>query len=128
MKPRQILIFGLIFMLLAVALGAFGAHALKAMMSEAQMQTWKTASAYHFYHALGLIGLGIWSERLAPTKSIAMAGILFSAGIVLFSGSLYVLSISGFRWLGMITPLGGVLFLAGWVSWVLAAMNDNRSH
>ncbi len=128
MKPRKILISGLILMLLAVALGAFGAHALKSMMSAAQLTIWKTASNYHFYHALALIGLGIWAERHAQAKAAVLAGILFIGGILVFSGSLYLLAVSGVRWLGMLTPIGGVLFLAGWVSWLMAVINSPPSN
>jgi uncharacterized membrane protein YgdD (TMEM256/DUF423 family) len=127
MKPRYILLAGLLLMLLAVALGAFGAHALKSIIGEAQLQTWKTASTYHFYHALGLIGLGIWAERQSLTKYISAAGMLFIGGILLFSGSLYLLAVTQVRWLGIITPLGGVLFLAGWISWMLALYRNNQA-
>ena len=122
MKSRHILFAGLLFMLLAVALGAFGAHALKAILGEAQLQTWKTASSYHFYHALALIGLGIWAERQNPQRAVSASGLFFVIGILLFSGSLYLMSVTGMRWLGMVTPLGGVMFLAGWVSWMLALL------
>ena len=127
MTARQILVTGLILMLLAVMLGAFGAHALKSILDASQLQIWKTASNYHFYHALGLIGLGIWAERRPAQRLTGLSGLLLTAGVLVFSGSLYLLAVSGLRWLGMITPIGGVLFLAGWLCWIMAALkHDHR--
>ncbi len=126
MTARRILISGLVLMLLAVMLGAFGAHALKAMLDASQLQIWKTASTYHFYHALGLIGLGIWAERRPAQRLAGWSGWLLTLGVVVFSGSLYLLAVSGLRWLGMITPIGGILFLVGWLCWILAALKQNR--
>jgi uncharacterized membrane protein YgdD (TMEM256/DUF423 family) len=99
------------FCFLGVALGAFGAHALKGTL-EANHTTeiWKTAVLYHFIHALALLMLAT-----LPTVN-RMAGSLFVAGIVIFSGSLYLLALTNVKWLGAITPLGGLCFLAGWVS------------
>ena len=105
---------------LAVALGAFGAHALRASLPENLLSTFETGVRYHFYHALALIGVVValnkWPQSSLPTA----AGWLFLAGIILFSGSLYLLALTGVRWLGAITPLGGVAFIAGWVclAWV----------
>jgi len=122
MKPRSILLTGLALMLLAVALGAFGAHALKAIIPSDLLPIWKTASQYHFYHALGLIALGLWSQQHASARLTSITAYCFILGVLLFSGSLYMLAVSGLRWLGMITPLGGVLFLAGWSSWIVAVI------
>jgi uncharacterized membrane protein YgdD (TMEM256/DUF423 family) len=99
------------FCFLGVALGAFGAHALKGTL-EANHTTeiWKTAVLYHFIHALALLVLAA-----LPTLN-RVAGSLFVAGIVIFSGSLYLLALTNVKWLGAITPLGGLCFLAGWVS------------
>ncbi len=95
---------------LAVALGAFGAHALKGTLSShATTDVWKTAVLYHFLHALALLVLAA-----LPGASRAASG-LFLAGIVIFSGSLYLLALTNVRWLGAITPLGGLCFLAGWL-------------
>jgi uncharacterized membrane protein YgdD (TMEM256/DUF423 family) len=109
------LFFGLgaIFALLAVALGAFGAHALQGTFGPGLAEVYETGVRYHFYHALGLFAVAVAVERW-PKSPAAMAGWLFVAGIVLFSGSLYLLSTTGVRALGAITPLGGVAFLAGW--------------
>lgn len=96
--------------LLAVALGAFGAHSLKEVLqTNDTTEVWKTAVLYHFLHALGLLILAI-----LPVTSRTVA-ILFVCGIALFSGSLYLLALTNIKWLGAITPLGGVSFIAGWL-------------
>lgn len=127
MKPHSILLTGLTMMLLAVAIGAFGAHALKAIILPELLPVWKTASQYHYYHALGLTALGLWAQQHASAKLTTTVAYCFIFGILLFSGSLYVLAVSGLRWLGMITPVGGVLFLAGWSSWVVAVIKHTRT-
>lgn len=101
---------------LGVALGAFAAHRLAAYFSDKPRleANFKTGVQYHFYHALALLGVA-WASSEWPSGFISAAGWLFLLGIVLFSGSLYILSLTGKRWLGAITPLGGVAFLAGWV-------------
>lgn len=103
-----------ILLALAVALGAFGAHGLKAHLSTEMLQTYKTGVEYHFYHALGLLLIGVLSISY-PSSLLNWSAILLAIGIVLFSGSLYVLAISGIKWIGAITPLGGLSFIAGWV-------------
>ena len=103
-----------ILLALAVALGAFGAHGLKAHLSTEMLQTYKTGIEYHFYHALGLLFIGVLSISY-PSSLLNWSAILLAIGIVFFSGSLYVLSISGIKWIGAITPLGGLCFIAGWV-------------
>jgi uncharacterized membrane protein YgdD (TMEM256/DUF423 family) len=100
---------------MSVAAGAFGAHALKAILSSDMLAIFETASRYQMYHGLALLGVGMMGAR-APGRGLALAGWCFLAGIVLFSGSLYVLALSGIRWLGAITPLGGAAFLAGWIA------------
>ena len=104
----------------AVACGAFGAHALKHRLDNERLAIFETGSRYHMYHALALIGVS-W---LAATRGTAAdtAGTLFLAGIVLFSGSLYALALSGVRKLGAITPLGGLCFLLGWADFAWVAM------
>lgn len=101
-------------MFLAVALGAFGAHALKARLSPELQAVWETGVRYQVYHALGLFVVA-WLTTVTQSRLVPAAGWCFVAGTALFSGSLYVLSLSGIRWLGAITPLGGLLFLAGWL-------------
>ncbi|MGH2461842.1 MAG: DUF423 domain-containing protein [Chloroflexota bacterium] len=104
---------GSLFAFLAVALGAFGAHSLQGTFAAGMAEVYETGVRYQFYHALGLFAvayaIGRWKD--AP---VSLAGWLFVVGIILFSGSLYLLSITGTRWLGAITPLGGLAFLAGW--------------
>jgi uncharacterized membrane protein YgdD (TMEM256/DUF423 family) len=105
---------------LAVAAGAFGAHALRTRLSADLLQVFETAARYQMYHALGLVAAA-WVVGRWPGALPQWAGWLFVAGTILFSGSLYALALSGVRWLGAITPLGGVAFLAGWVCLALAA-------
>ena len=112
MSPEFWIQCGAGFMFLAVALGAFAAHALKTRLSPEMLTIWETGVRYHVYHALALLALG---ASRGPDK----AGWCFLAGIVVFSGSLYVLALTGEKRLGMITPIGGLLFLAGWVFFAL---------
>lgn len=100
---------------IAVGAGAFAAHALKNTLSPEYLNTFKTAADYQMAHALGLIVIGILNKRESSRCSIASAIFMFT-GIILFSGSLYVLALSGIKWLGMITPLGGVCLLIGWTT------------
>lgn len=109
-----LLLLGSINAFLAVALGAFGAHGLKSVLTSEALQTWNTAVQYHFFHALGLLVIALLVEKLPGALT---AGWIMLAGIVLFSGSLYVLSVSGIKILGAITPFGGVCFLVAWL-WV----------
>lgn len=106
--------------LLAVAAGAFGAHGLRARLSQDMLAVWETAAQYQMYHALALLAVA-WASGRWPGGLVTGAGWAFVAGIVVFSGSLYVLALSGVRWLGAITPLGGLAFLAGWAMLVMAA-------
>ncbi len=111
---------------LAVALGAFGAHGLKGKLTQEMLAVFQTGVQYHMNHALGLILVGLLVQLGPDAAGLKAAGWLLSAGIVLFSGSLYLLSISGVRWLGMITPLGGVAFLAGWALLALTVFRSWR--
>lgn len=104
---------GSLFALLAVALGAFGAHSLQGSFAPGMANVYETGVKYQFYHALGLFAVAFVLSRWKDTPA-SIAGWLFVAGIILFSGSLYLLSTTGVRWLGAITPLGGLAFLAGW--------------
>lgn len=114
MKNQTNLIAGAIFMTLAVLLGAFGAHALKKILSADMLAIYQTAVQYQFYHALGLLAVGIIGLHY-PSKWVRLSGIFLTAGIVIFSGSLYILSLSGIKAIGAITPIGGVSFVAGWI-------------
>lgn len=109
---KLFLILGSINCFLAVALGAFGAHGLKSIISPQALQTWGTGFEYHFFHALGLLAIGIIVRDYPGT---VLSGWLMLAGIILFSGSLYALSLSSIKPLGMITPFGGLCFLAAWL-------------
>ena len=119
---RLFLAIGSIAALLAVALGAFGAHGLKARIAPELMQVYKTGVDYHFYHALGLILAGLAALHLPESVYLLRAGWAMLAGIVLFSGSLYLLALTGSTWLGMITPLGGLAFIAAWGLFAAAAI------
>ena len=114
MIVRLFFILGCAFSFLAVALGAFAAHGLKAKLSVEMFNIFEVGVRYHFYHALALFVVAgasaCWNQI-----NFSLAGWLFVIGIILFSGSLYVLSLTETRWLGAITPLGGIAFLAGWI-------------
>lgn len=105
---------------LAVALGAFGAHGLKQKLSVDMLAVYQTGVQYHFYHTFALFGVALLMLQLPQSLALRWSALLFCIGIVIFSGSLYILSISGLRWLGAITPLGGVAFLAGWIMLAVA--------
>lgn len=106
---------------LAVALGAFAAHGLKNILGPDLLATFQTGVQYHMYHTLALLAVGILALQFPGQSGLRIAGYLFLAGILIFSGSLYVLALSGIRWLGAITPIGGVAFLAGWamLAWTM---------
>jgi uncharacterized membrane protein YgdD (TMEM256/DUF423 family) len=106
---------------LAVACGAFGAHALKRRLDGERLAVFETGARYHIYHSLALVAVS-WLATMRGTGANA-AGTLFLAGIVLFSGSLYALALSGVRKLGAITPLGGLCFLLGWADFAWVAMS-----
>lgn len=116
---------GALYGFLGVAFGAFGAHALRARLSADMLAIWKTAVDYQFYHALALLLVGLWIAQ-QPARALNAAGICFALGILLFSGSLYALALSGVRVLGAITPFGGLLFLLGWLSLAWAAFSTQR--
>ena len=111
----------------AVAIGAFGAHGLESILEANQRaDTFETAVKYHFYHALAMLAVGIW-YRFEPTnKQLKFSLISFVIGILIFSGSLYILSLTGITWLGAITPLGGVSFIIGWIFIFIGAKKTAR--
>jgi uncharacterized membrane protein YgdD (TMEM256/DUF423 family) len=108
--------------LLAVALGAFGAHALKGRLPPEMLTVWHTGVEYHVFHALGLLAVGLVAAQLPESALLKWSGWLMLAGIVLFSGSLYALALSGERWLGAVTPAGGLAFIAAWALFVAAVV------
>lgn len=112
---KTFLLLGAALGFLGVALGAFGAHGLRGRVSPEDLQIFETGVRYHMYHALALLAVA-WVGTRFPGAAVTAAGWLFLAGIIVFSGSLYVLVLSGLRWLGAVTPLGGLALLAGWLS------------
>ena len=120
--PRLFLAIAALLGGLAVAAGAFASHALKAKLSERSLEIFETAARYQMYHALALILVVLLLSRLETTQvALGFAGWAFIAGVVLFSGSLYALSLTGIKVLGAITPLGGVALILGWVGLLVAA-------
>jgi uncharacterized membrane protein YgdD (TMEM256/DUF423 family) len=117
---RTFWMLGCTFGFLAVAAGAFGAHALRERLGPEMLAVWETAARYQMYHALALLAVAMAAARW-PGGGWSAAGWLFTAGVVVFSGSLYVLAFTGIRWLGAITPLGGLCLLGGWIALALAA-------
>lgn len=121
---RTFLILGGLNAFLAVALGAFGAHALRSQLTTEMLEVYKTGVNYHLAHALGLILIGLVLERRQGNVWLIRSGWLIATGILLFSGSLYALSISGTRILGAITPFGGLCFLSGWLLFVASLVRE----
>ena len=111
---KMLLLFGLFFCSLSVLMGAFGAHALKDKLSEYSMSIYDKAVFYQMFHAVGILVVSILGQ-LFNTQDFNISGWLFIIGILLFSGSLFLLSVTGIKWLGAITPIGGVMFIAGWL-------------
>jgi uncharacterized membrane protein YgdD (TMEM256/DUF423 family) len=122
------IIAGAVNAFIAVAFGAFGAHALKEKLSEKYLAIWETAVQYQMYHAIGLIVIGFLMSTniIGNVSQLSWAGYLMLAGIVIFSGSLYVLSLSGIGVLGAITPIGGVAFLSAWVLVIIAVVKHTN--
>lgn len=108
-------LLGSIMMALAVVFGAFGAHALKSRIGPEKLKVYETGVQYHIAHAIGLLLVGLLHNHVDHVERLAIGGWLLFAGIILFSGSLYVLSVARVRIMGPITPLGGLLFIAGWI-------------
>jgi len=122
---RTFITAGAIGGFLSVGFGAFGAHAIKAAISPELMAVYQTAVDYQFFHSLGLILIGLIFQQ-QQNKLIIISGWLMIAGILIFSGSLYILSLSGIRWLGAITPVGGTAFIAAWL--LLAIGSLKKTH
>ena len=125
MKAKQILQLAGISGAIAVGLGAFGAHSLEALLIQnGRLDTFQTAVNYHFYHTLALFGIGVLASVKPDWKGISFAAWSMVLGIFIFSGSLYVLSLTGITWLGAITPLGGLAFILGWSSLVYLSFKN----
>jgi uncharacterized membrane protein YgdD (TMEM256/DUF423 family) len=118
---RRFFGIGAVSAFLAVAAGAFGAHLLRDAVPPDRLAVWETAARYQMYHALGLLLVAYLATYKEATLA-RLAGWLFVAGTVLFSGSLYVLTVTGITWLGAVTPLGGLAFLAGWLALAWTAL------
>jgi uncharacterized membrane protein YgdD (TMEM256/DUF423 family) len=116
---------------LSVALGAFGAHYLETRLADSFFSAYSKASGYMMYHALALLGVGVLCYLCPSNRGLYRSGILFVLGMVFFSGSLLIMSLTGIRWLGTITPVGGVLLLAAWLQLAFSAycgFQDERTH
>ncbi|EAS41921.1 DUF423 domain-containing protein [Photobacterium profundum] len=120
MQSRNILFFAALSGVVMVALGAFAAHGLKSQLPPYLLDVFNTGVQYQAWHTLALLGCGLWA-RIMPTKAVLYAALFFAAGILLFSGSLYALALTGIKWFGPITPLGGICFIIGWAALAMAA-------
>lgn len=116
--PKLLILYAAINGFLAVTLGAFAAHGLETIIAADLLETFVTAVDYHMYHSLALLGTAVLGLQFPQEKLLRLAGILFLLGILFFSGSLYLLALSGARWLGAIAPIGGIFFLAAWANLV----------
>jgi len=123
---RLFLILGAANAALAVLLGAFGAHSLKTHFAVDMMAVYQTGLQYHLFHALGLLAVGLAALHLPDSAWLRWSGWLMLAGIVIFSGSLYILSTTGWKWLGAVTPLGGLSFIVAWVLFAVAVVKSAR--
>ena len=110
---KTFLMLGGVFGFLGVALGAFGAHLLKDKLAPDMLDVFEVGVRYHMVHALALLAVGLAAAQW-PESGVGLSGWLFAVGILIFSGSLYILALTGVKWLGAITPIGGAAFLAGW--------------
>lgn len=119
---KLFIIIGAINAFLSVALGAFGAHGLEGKVEPKYLEIWKTGVQYQMFHAMGMIAVGILMGQVQASSMLNWSGWMMLIGTVIFSGSLYALTLSGIKVLGAITPIGGVAFLVGWVLLIMAAM------
>ncbi len=127
MKGQRWAVAGGAVMSLAVVFGAFGAHALKARLDVGALAWWQTASQYHMVHGLGLLAVA-WVASWSPHVRLARAaGVALLLGLLLVAGSLYTMALTGERWLGAVTPIGGTAWIAGWVCLALAARGGRRA-
>lgn len=125
MSGKNILVLAGISGALAVGLGAFGAHCLEPLLiKNGRLDTFETAVSYHFYHTLGLLVMGILALIKPDWKGLSLAAWGMFLGILIFSGSLYILSLTGITWLGAITPIGGVGFILGWLALAYAVLKN----
>ncbi len=125
-SAQRFLALGSILAGLGVAAGAFGAHALKEILDAPMLQVFETATRYVMYHAFGLCIVS-WAIDRYPEQHLEKSGWLFLIGILLFSGSLYVVSLAGIRWVGAVTPIGGLAFMTGWLLLAWGVWRDARA-
>lgn len=123
MQAKTCLTAGICFAGTGVVLGAFGAHGLETLLTPSQIDSWQTAVQYQLLHGLALLVLGVWMQS-SPQAKLAASAWLLILGITLFSGSIYLLLLTELRWLGPVTPLGGLAFIAGWVALLWAVWAD----
>ncbi|WP_059104197.1 DUF423 domain-containing protein [Shouchella shacheensis] len=121
---RLFLFIGSIVMAASVVIGAFGAHGLEGRLSTRMMENYQTGVQYHMIHGLGILAVGLLMTRVGSTGLLSGSGWAFLAGVVLFSGSLYVMALTGMTKLGAITPIGGLAFIVGWVLLGIAALRQ----
>jgi uncharacterized membrane protein YgdD (TMEM256/DUF423 family) len=119
---KAFLVVGALACMLAVVLGAFGAHALRARLTPDMLAAYHTGVQYHFWHALGLLAIALTLAHFPAAQGLKWAGWLMLAGVVVFSGSLYLLAVTGARWLGAITPVGGAAFIVAWLLFAYAIL------
>lgn len=125
MRSTTWLILGILLAAAGVGIGAFGAHGLKdTLAATGRADNFETGVKYQMYHALAMIAVAIWAQRANPEASIFWIGLCFTAGIVIFSGSLYILAVTNVTKWGMVTPIGGLLFLVGWGLWAWKALRS----
>lgn len=123
---KTFMAWGAVIMALSVAIGAFGAHMLEDRIGVDAMAVYETGVQYHMIHGIAIIITGLAAGLFGESRKLFWAGVLFIAGTIIFSGSLYVLSISGVKWLGAITPIGGVSFIAGWLILMSSAFSRKK--
>jgi len=124
---KKFLFAGAVLMALAVLLGAFGAHALKTILSPEMLAVYHTAVQYQFYHSLGLLLIGLIGYHV-QSKWLNWSGTMIVVGVILFSGSLYALSITGIKILGAITPIGGLAFVGGWICLAIGIVKNTANN
>jgi uncharacterized membrane protein YgdD (TMEM256/DUF423 family) len=125
MTDRQLVIAASLTLLIGVAAGAFGAHGLRSRLDVDMMAVWQTAVLYQLVHGLGMLAIAVLGSRM-PSPLLSHAGTLMFLGVVIFSGSLYVLATTGVKWLGAVTPIGGLAFIGAWAMVALAAYRNTR--
>jgi uncharacterized membrane protein YgdD (TMEM256/DUF423 family) len=124
MTDRHLIIIAALTLLVGVAAGAFGSHGLKRVLEPDLLAVWQTAVFYQLIHGLGLLAIAVLGARFG-SPLLSYAGAVMFVGILLFSGSLYILALTGIKWLGAITPIGGLALIAAWAMTAIAAYRSN---